>query len=228
MNYGKTSLAPQSKNLDFGRSIMTTGQGIQTLPAERQPPLVKNKKRTLSPKSIPQTDFNQNGPKGWARPDLFSLKNLETLTAPQTTPFPLGLDPEIEATGTIIPSVIMKTDFKPIDLPPMASVIGRTTNIDSETVIPNAQTQAQPKLTLPKLELSIMEVQKSDPGAKRPEPPRMQQLKPESTPKNSIKSSSPQQNDLPAYNVSRPAIRNSIPSKTEDSNYSGQKTKEST
>jgi hypothetical protein len=159
---------------------------------------------------------------------LFSLKNLETLTAPQTTPFPLGLDPEIEATGTIIPSVIMKTDFKPIDLQPMASVIGRTTNIDSETVIPNAQTQAQPKLTLPKLELSIMEVQKSDPGAKRPEPPRMQQLKPESTPKNSIKSSSPQQNDLPAYNVSRPAIRNSIPSKTEDSNYSGQKTKEST
>lgn len=137
MNYGKTSLAPQSKNLDFGRSIMTTGQGIQTSPAERQPPLVKNKKRTISPKSIPQTDFNQNGPKGWARPDLFILKNLETPTAPQTKPSPLGLVPEIEDTGTINPSVIMRTHLKPIDVPPMASVVGKITTIDSETVTPN-------------------------------------------------------------------------------------------
>lgn len=228
MNYGKTSLAPQSKNLDFGRNIMTSGQGIQMSPAERQPPLVKNKKRTLSPKSIPQTDFNQKGPKGWARPDLSSLQILEMSPVPQTTPIPLGLDPEIEDTGTIIPSVIIETDFKPIDLPPMAYVIGRTTTIQSETVKPMAQTQAQLKLALPKLELSKMEVQKSEPEAKRPEPPRMQLLKPESTPKNSFKSSSPHQYDLPAYNVSRPAKSISIHPKIEISNYSGQKTKEST
>lgn len=205
---------------------MTTGQGIQISAAERQTPLVKNKKRSGSPKSIPQTDYNQKVPKGWARPDLVSLKIPETLRPPPTSPFKLCLDSEIEDTKTIILTVPMVTDFKPIDLPPVASVIRRSTTIESESVTPKAQTLGPTKLALPKLDLSKMEVQESELPPKGPSPLKMQVAKSESTPKQSIKSGSPQQNDRPPWSVVRPPRRDTISPKSDPFNYSGPETKE--